>query len=66
MGCLLFVSPALACPMCKDSTVDPATPNVAESAGLDFNKSIYVMLGGFATVVGFTGRVMYRAVKSSE
>jgi hypothetical protein len=66
---LLFftiASPALACPMCKDSAVDTGQPNVTESSGLDFNKSIYVMLGGFATVVGFTGRVMYRAVKSSE
>ncbi len=52
--------------MCKDSAVDTGQPNVTESSGLDFNKSIYVMLGGFATVVGFTGRVMYRAVKSSE
>ena len=51
--------------MCKDSTVDAGKTSVTESTGLDFNRSIYFMLGGFATVVGFTGRVMYRAVKSA-
>jgi hypothetical protein len=62
---LVLASPVLACPMCKDSTVDNDKPMAAASAGLDFNRSIYVMLGGFATVLGVTGRVIYKAVKSS-
>jgi hypothetical protein len=60
---LIFASPVLGCPMCKDSSVDSDKPAAAASAGLDFNKSIYVMLGGFVSVVGFSGRVMYKAVK---
>jgi hypothetical protein len=49
--------------MCKDSTVDNEKPAAAASAGLDFNKSIYIMLGGFVSVVGLTGRVMYKAAR---
>jgi hypothetical protein len=60
----MITSPVLACPMCKDSTVDTGKAGVTETAGLDFNKSIYIMLGGFATVVGFTGRMMYMAAQS--
>src|SRR5258708_2108085 len=61
----LFSVPAFACPRCKDSTVDTGKTAAADSSGLDFNKSIYIMLGGFAGVVGFTGRVIFKAVKSS-
>jgi hypothetical protein len=61
----LFSVPAFACPMCKDSTVDTGKTTTADSSGLDFNKSIYIMLGGFAGVVGFTGRAIFKAVKSS-
>jgi len=60
---LLLVSRVSACPMCKDSSVNTDKPAATASAGLDFNKSIYVMLGGFISVVGFSGRVMYKAVK---
>ncbi len=65
---LAMASPVLACPMCKDSTVgtDNKTVAAAESASLDFNKSIYLMLGGLVSVVGFTGSVMYKAAKSSR
>ncbi len=63
---LIFASPILACPMCKDSTVDTDKPAATASAGLDFNKSIYVMLGGFISVVGFSSRVMYKAIKQSK
>jgi hypothetical protein len=59
----VVASPALACPMCKDSCVDTGKPAATASAGLDFNKSIYVMLGGFISVVGFSGRVMYKAAR---
>jgi hypothetical protein len=61
---LMLASPVLACPMCKDSTVDAGDTSIKESSSLDFNKSIYIMLGGFVGVVGLTGRVMYKAVKS--
>jgi hypothetical protein len=60
---VLLASPALGCPMCKDSTVDTGGKPAVASAGLDFNKSIFIMLGGFAGVVGLTGRVMYKATR---
>ncbi len=59
---LMLASPSPACPMCKDSSVDTGKPTA--DAGLDFNRSIYVMLGGFTTLAGSAGLVMYRAVKS--
>jgi len=64
---LLMTSPIYACPMCKDSTpIDPAAKTTtADNVSLNFNKSIYVMLGGFVSVIGFTGRVMYKAAKKS-
>jgi len=62
----MLASPLLACPMCKDSTVDTGQAQATESSSLDFNKSIFIMLGGFAGVVGLTGRVMYKAAKSSR
>lgn len=54
----------MGCPMCKDAVVDSSgKAAVVESSSLDFNHSIYFMLGGFATVLGITGRVMWRVVK---
>jgi hypothetical protein len=67
---LALAAPVRACPMCKDSTVtvsvdQSSTPGARiYGSGLSFNKSIYFMLGGLFGVMGFTGRVMYRAVKS--
>jgi hypothetical protein len=55
---------ARGCPMCRDSTVDSTQPTATQSAGLDFNRSIYVMLGGFAGLVGMTGTVLYKAGRS--
>jgi hypothetical protein len=52
--------------MCKDSTVDSCKVTATESATLDFNNSIYIMLGGFASVAGLTGRMMYKTAKSSS
>jgi hypothetical protein len=63
---LAFASTLHACPMCKDSTVHSDKPTATASAGLDFNRSIYVMLGGFVGVLAVTGRVMHKAVKSSR
>ena len=63
----MLVSPIHACPMCKDSTVTPDTKTVAtENNSLDFNRSIYIMLGGLVGVVGFTSRVMFKAAKSNR
>ncbi len=59
----LIASPASACPMCKDSTVENET-STQSASGLEFNRSIFVMLGGFVGIVGLTGRVMYKAAKS--
>jgi len=57
---LSVASPVIACPMCKDAAVDAG--KTAAAAGLDFNRSIYIMLGGFAGLVGVTGGVIYKAV----
>jgi hypothetical protein len=55
---------ARACPMCKESTVDTTQPAAVQPAGLDFNRSIYIMLGGFAGLVGMTGTVIVKAARS--
>jgi hypothetical protein len=62
----ISVASVRACPMCKDSTVDPTQPTAAQSTGLEFNRSIYIMLGGFTGLVGMTGTVLYKAAKSSD
>ena len=62
---LALAGPALACPMCKESAVENnQKTGVADTAGLDFNHSIYAMLGGLVSIIGVTGRVMYKAAKS--
>jgi hypothetical protein len=54
---------AFACPFCKDSvSCDKPTAKTAESAGGDFNASIYAMLAGLAGAGGFTGVAMYKAI----
>ena len=66
---LLTVGSARACPMCKDGTpVDDrsaATRPAAQqaSAGLDFNASVYVMLGVVTAVAATAGRAMVKAVR---
>ena len=66
MVLLLMGSPAVGCPMCKDSRVEnDASAEVSNaSVGLNFNNSIYIMLGGFVTMLGLTGGIMYRSIKS--
>ncbi len=61
--CAAWVAPARACPMCKDGTAVDAAAQPAETAGLDFNTSIYVMLGVVAVVGGAAGRAMVKAVR---
>ena len=65
---LMIAAPAAACPMCRDGTVvnaaAPTTaPAVAEAASLDFNTSVYAMLGVVAVVAAATGRAMVKAVR---
>ncbi len=64
---LRYVQSVHACPMCRDSVAaDTRSAQTAESASLNFNTSIYAMLGGFAVVAGFTGRVIFKAVRSQS
>jgi hypothetical protein len=63
---LTMTTIANACPMCKDSCpVNSGTPtgkvSTPNEAGFSFNTSIYFMLGGLASALGLTGRVMYKA-----
>ena len=59
---------ARACPMCKDggpvasTPLDPADSQQA-AVGLDFNTSVYAMLGVVAVVAAATGRAMLKAVR---
>ena len=63
---VLCVAPlAAACPMCKDGVATSPLPTTApaEAAALDFNTSIYVMLGVVAAVGATVGRAMVKAVR---
>ena len=63
---LCFTASARACPMCRDSApANTATtqPAPGASAGLDFNASIYAMLGVVAVVGTGVGRAMVKAVR---
>ncbi len=69
---VLPAAAACACPMCKDGTTtanetaasDPSTPPAqAAAAPLDFNASVYVMLGVVTVVAATAGRAMVKAVR---
>jgi hypothetical protein len=67
---LLATSAARACPMCKDGAPVDAHPTAAAAdapapaaASLDFNGSIYVMLGVMAVVGTAVGRAMVKATR---
>ena len=67
-ACVTAAVPAArACPMCKDgvavATSPGATAAPAEAAAVDFNTSIYVMLGVVAVVATAAGRAMVKAVR---
>jgi hypothetical protein len=60
---VLLAAPALfACDLCRDAVATNAGSG-SESAGLNFNTSIYFMLGTLFAVMGFIGRVMFKAIK---
>jgi hypothetical protein len=64
-------SAASACPFCKDSAPDPSTlgPGATQqpvTAGSPYNLSIYVMLGGLFTLMGFVGRNVVKAIQTVD
>ena len=63
LGLAWMAAPARACPMCRDSAAVDPTAAPAEAAALDFNTSVYVMLGVVAVVGGTVGRAMVKAVR---
>ena len=69
---LIFVAPSLshACEMCRDAVVTNSggggIDGTGSSAGLDFNASIYFMLGGVFAVAGWIGWIMYKAIQGSQ
>jgi hypothetical protein len=63
---VLLAAPAVfACDLCRDA-VATNTGSGSESSSLNFNMSIYFMLGTLFAVMGFIGRVMFKAVKGSQ
>jgi hypothetical protein len=60
---VLLAAPAVfACDLCRDA-VATNTGSGSESSNLDFNTSIFFMLGTLFAVMGFIGRVMFKAIK---
>ena len=65
-GVLWLAPAALACPLCKDGVAVDARPTAdvaTAAAAVDFNPSIYVMLGTVAVVATAAGRAMVKAVR---
>lgn len=64
---LIGVESAAACEMCKSAVVtnggSGGIDGTGSSAGLNFNTSIYYMLGGVFSVMGWIGWIMYRSVQ---
>jgi hypothetical protein len=69
---LVSIVPSIAhaCEMCRDAVVTNSggggIDGTGSSAGLDFNSSIFFMLGGVFCVAGWVGWVMYKAIKGSQ
>jgi hypothetical protein len=63
---VLITAPALfACDLCRDAVATNSSSG-SESAGLNFNTSIFFMLGGLFAVMGLIGRVMFKAIKGPQ
>ncbi|HSV15759.1 MAG TPA: hypothetical protein VLI90_15970 [Tepidisphaeraceae bacterium] len=66
----LTASIAPACEMCRDAVITNGggggIDGTASSAGLNFNSSIFFMLGGVFAVAGWIGWIMYKAIQSSQ
>ena len=65
---LLSAASALACPWCKSGTSASNQGGGgagAPATGLQFNASIYFMLGGLFCVMGFLAFTIVKAVKAS-
>jgi hypothetical protein len=67
---LLSLTDARACEMCKDAIATNAgsggIDGTGGSAGLNFNASIFYMLGGVFAVMSWIGWVMYKSVHTSR
>lgn len=61
---------AHACEMCRDAVTTNSggggIDGTGSSAGLDFNLSIYFMLGSVFAVGGWIGWIMYKAIQGSQ
>lgn len=61
---------AQACDMCKDAVATNAggggIDGTGSSGGLNFNASIFLMLGGVFSVMGWIGWIMYRSVQGGR
>jgi hypothetical protein len=63
---VLLTAPAIfACDLCRDA-VATNTGSGSESSSLNFNTSIFFMLGTLFAVMGFIGRMMFKAVKGPQ
>jgi hypothetical protein len=60
LSTLYFLSPALACPNCKDS-VATTDLDTATQVGAAFNYSIFAMLAAVFATAAFVGRTLYKA-----
>ena len=59
---LCWATSAFACDLCRDAVATNAGSG-SESSTLNFNTSIFFMLGGLFAVMGLIGRVMFKATR---
>jgi hypothetical protein len=62
LSTLVFTSATFACDLCRDAVATNAGSG-SESSTLNFNTSIFFMLGGLFAVMGLIGRVMFKATR---
>src|ERR1019366_10073269 len=63
---VLLAAPAVfACDLCRDA-VATNSGSGSESSSLNFNTSIFLMLGTLFAVMGFIGRMMFKAIKGPQ
>ena len=66
MAIVLLAGPAVfSCDLCRDA-VATNTGSGSESSSLNFNTSIFFMLGTLFAVMGFIGRMMFKAIKGPQ
>jgi hypothetical protein len=62
---LVSAHATFACDLCRDA-VATNTGSGSESATLNFNSSIFLMLGTLFAVMTFIGRVMFKAIRTPQ